>query len=83
VPQAFCPKCGDYLYDIATDAAGRAAHIAGCGRASSGGGGGGAAAVGSVTEGLECICLSDGDDEDGGDGETGNAGVSSPQRGVW
>ena len=84
--QAFCPKCGDYLYDIAADATGRAAHVAACGRAAAtGGGGGGAAAVGGVTEGLECICLSDGDDEDAGDGQTGDAGVYpahwSPEQG--
>ncbi len=74
--QAFCPKCNDYLYDIAADAAGRAAHVATCGRASSSSAGSSVGAVGSVTEGLDGICLSDGDDEDAGDGQTDiNAGL--------
>lgn len=73
--QAFCPRCGDYLYDIAADAAGRAAHVRTCGRAagssgSKGGGGGGGSgpSVSGAAGDFECICLSDGDDEDDADG---------------
>lgn len=89
--QAFCPRCGDYLYDIAADAAGRAAHVRTCGRTASSNGDGGKGGAGkdggscgpsvsSAAGDFECICLSDGDDEDDADGGS-SAGQSGGKSG--